>query len=430
MQIIQGDCIPVMSDMIARGVQVDSIVTDPPYGIRFMGMAWDGKDIDSCFDTKLKHQGTKNVSGNSDRITAGIVAGTYDRTPEAMIAFQEWTREWAMLAFQLLKPGGHLLCFASPRTYHRMASGIEDAGFQVRDQLMWVFGQGFPKSLDVSKAIDKAAGAEREVVGKTYCGLHHRGGANSFTDDNWKSENRAGDFVNVTAPATSQAKQWQGFGTALKPAHEPIVLARKPLSEKTVAANVLKHGTGAINIDGCRVGNEERSFRKSSYRDAASGEFSAQGKTNYFNGIAEVNGRFPANLIHDGSDEVEDEFAKYGNKPGCSSPSTACPQGNIFKGSRSQGSIYADTGTASRFFYCAKASKKDRNGSKHPTVKPIALMRYLCRLITPPGGLILDPFAGSGTTGQAAMKEGFKAMLIEKEEQYIQDIENRLHASG
>jgi DNA modification methylase len=384
--LINGDCMEAMHELINQGVQVDSIVTDPPYELGFMGKEWDKSGIG-------------------------------------------YKKELWELCLKILKPGGHLLSFGGARTYHRMTCAIEDAGFEVRDQIMWIYGQGFPKSLDVSKAIDKMAGAEREVVGlNKYADKGRTSGIATNSLGAYSSSET--DFI--TAPSTEAAKQWQGFGSALKPAHEPIVLARKPLSEKTIVANVLKHGTGAINVDGCRVGNEERLNKGVPSYHGATGTFSAQGEMPTRSDKIAV-GRFPANLIHDGSDEVEEEFKKQSEAMGMHSSGRSGKHlagGNTFGGSKMpedlKGTWFNDKGTASRFFYCAKASKKDRNGSKHPTVKPIALMRYLCRLITPPGGLILDPFAGSGTTGQAAIEEGFKAILIEKEIEYFLDIKTRL----
>lgn len=331
--VIHMDCIDALRDLIYKGVQVDSIVTDPPYEFGFMGKAWDKSGI--AFNIEL----------------------------------------WK-LCLQILKPGGHLLSFGGSRTYHRMACAVEDAGFEIRDQIMWITGQGFPKSLDIRKAIDKMAGTEREIVSDN---LNHR----KISGVNYKGVYAGVNTGNkhIIAPETEAAKKWHGFGTALKPAHEPIVLARKPISEKTIAQNVLKHGTGAINIDGCRVEGQPRTTHKDgSYFTGKMGVCYGDRKPIK---LEESNGRFPANIIHDGSTEC-------------------------------------------RFFYCAKASKKDRNGSNHPTVKPLALMRYLCRLITPPGGTVLDPFAGSGTTGQAASEEGFKFILVEKDIQYISDIHKRL----
>jgi DNA modification methylase len=376
--ILEGDCIEVIKELIAQDVQVDSIVTDPPYELGFMGNEWDKSGI-------------------------------------------AYNKELWDLCLKILKPGGHLLAFGGSRTYHRMACAIENAGFEIRDQIMWIYGSGFPKSLDVSKAIDKTLGEDRprDVTPMQRSKLH--GDRPWMNDPDHKFQSNE--------PISNDAKQWQGFGTALKPAHEPIVLARKPLDEKTIAANVLKHGTGAINIDGSRITRnfeDVSGWSKTGSKESAN--ISMSGKNYAREPKLDNQGRFPANLIHDGSDEVESEFAKYGVRKSGGGNRNSIKK-NLFSGIGDTGSprIYeASNGSASRFFYCAKASKKERNGSKHPTVKPLALMRYLCRLITPPGGTILDPFAGSGTTGQAANEEGFNVILIEKNEEYINDINKRL----
>ncbi len=321
---------------------VDAIVTDPPYGLSFMGKKWD-----------------------------------YD-VPSIEI--------WAE-CLRVLKPGGHLLAFAGTRTQHRMAVRIEDGGFEIRDMIAWVYGSGFPKSLDVSKAIDKAAGAEREVLGYTENARPNRVGKETKLSG---AQTIGGE---ITAPATDAARQWQGWGTALKPALEPITVARKPLVG-TVAANVLAHGTGAINIDGCRVPTEDN-LNGGAY---SNGSKDLDNATSYATGVnagefVQPAGRWPANLLHDGSDEVLAGF----------------PDG-----------APAKAGSAARFFYCAKASKSDRgDGNTHPTVKPTDLMRYLCRLVTPPGGTVLDPFMGSGSTGVAAQLEGFKFIGIERDPAYV-----------
>lgn len=373
--LISGDCLSVLAELPESSI--DAVVTDPPYELGFMGKSWDASGVAFSPDT--------------------------------------WRLVW-----RVMKPGAHLVAFGAPKNYHRLACAIEDAGFEIRDSLMWVFGSGFPKSLDVSKAIDKAAGAEREIVGIA----GKSGAARSCM---------AGDFTGgeymETAPATAAAREWSGFGTALKPAYEPIVLARKPLSEGTVAANVLRWGTGALNIDATRVGGGEtrktqtgRMGRKANpvYGSFANAETEA---------VETTIGRWPANLCHDGSQDVLDLF------PSQKSPSTykrnvpmGIGGGHIYGKAalRDVQNGYGDEGSAARFFYCAKASKHDRAGSKHPTVKPVALMRWLARLVAPPGGTILDPFAGSGTTGQAAIEEGFNVTLIEREAEYIADIERRL----
>lgn len=388
-QVLVGDCLHVMAQMEA--CSVDAIVTDPPYELGFMGKSWD-------------------ASGVAFRV-------------------EVW-RE----ALRVLKPGGHLLAFSGSRTYHRMAVAIEDAGFEIRDQIMWVYGSGFPKSLDVSKAIDAAAGAEREVVGMT------RRDAGSKSDHQFETY-RSLEFA-ITAPATPEAQRWQGWGTALKPAHEPIVVARKPLVG-TVAENVLAHGTGAINIDGCRVACDW--LNESSVRQGHSKKTcSSNGVTGWNGGQmhAEPNplGRWPANLIHDGSEEVLRLFPDTG-------PSKATPRKNAEFQSNSKGKEYAHVtvghddagGSAARFFYSAKASKRDRDeglraegrANIHPTVKPTDLMRYLCRLVTPPGGLVLDPFTGSGSTGKGAVMEGFRFVGIELSPEYAAIARARIqHAVG
>ena len=373
---------------------VDAIVTDPPYGLSFMGKKWD-----------------------------------YD-VPSVDV----WEE-----CLRVLKPGGHMLAFAGTRTQHRMAVRIEDAGFEIRDMIAWVYGSGFPKSLDVSKAIDKAAGAEREVLAVvdprgTFDG-RERG--SSAINTNWRDAEGRSDLRDlskkeITAPATEAARQWQGWGTALKPALEPITMARKPLVG-TVAANVLEHGTGAINVDGCRVELETdcRLLKGGTYggnrgSDKGTSMFGTNTKGLGYQ-VPSANGRWPANLIHDGSEEVLAGFPQSkgtasGGSPDRNSKSSEAywgEGGGGFKGGRST-VAHGDNGSAARFFYCAKASKADRGESNgHPTVKPTALMRYLCRLVTPPGGTVLDPFMGSGSTGKAAKLEGFNFIGIEREAEYV-----------
>jgi DNA modification methylase len=369
--LLHGDCLERLRELPA--CSVDACVTDPPYGLSFMGKKWD-----------------------------------YDVPGEDI-----W-RE----CLRVLKPGGHLLAFAGTRTQHRMAVRIEDAGFEIRDMIAWVYGSGFPKSLDVSKAIDKAAGAEREVTGQRMGDIGIQGG-------NFAGKTERGVIELRDAPATPEAQQWDGWGTALKPALEPITMARKPL-EGTVAANVLAHGTGGINVDGCRVGAEilpaqVRGVADPRWVTAVAGAITP-----------ERVGRWPANLIHDGSDEVVGLFP-YQRNGGANVALTrkAGTATNIMSGtgmSRPTNAAYAgDSGSAARFFYCAKASKADRNeGNTHPTVKPTDLMRYLCRLVTPPGGIVLDPFMGSGSTGKAAMLDGFRFIGIEREAEYLEIAKQRM----
>jgi len=418
MILLHGDCLEQMKTLADNSV--DAIVSDPPYGISFMAKKWD-----------------------------------YD-----VPSVEVWKE-----AMRVLKPGGHALIACGTRTQHRMVVNIEDAGFEIRDVVSWIYGSGFPKSLNIGKQIDKCNGdpnrlekftgwmrttgmkariadeimgtatmaghyfcksqpaiptaalwaklrphiaidiprwvdelverieAEREVVGEKSSGLSGGSGntVGRFTD----SRNENGK-VNITAPATEAAKQWDGWGTALKPACEFFTLARKPLSEKTVAANVLKWGTGGINIDGCRV-------------------------------VTEVTGRFPANLIHDGSQEVLELFPE--TKPSKANPRNNGEFKSVAKGRDLPHVTHGHSdsgGSAARFFYQPKASKKDRNegcealenGNNHATVKPTALMAYLCRLITPPRGVVLDPFMGSGSTGKAAVREGFDFVGCELDADY------------
>lgn len=373
-----GDCLAVLKTMPDNSV--DAVVCDPPYGLSFMGKKWD-----------------------------------YD-VPEVEV--------WAE-CLRVLKPGGHLLAFAGTRTQHRMAVRIEDAGFEIRDMIAWVYGSGFPKSMDVSKAIDRAAGAEREVVGFDPVAAKRTAAVGTAAYGDYK-----GQTGEVTAPATDAARQWQGWGTALKPALEPITAARKPL-RGTVAENVLAHGTGAINIDGCRVAGEPVPVF-----DTVGGRKFEQTHTQPERRTQQVGtsdaGRWPANLIHDGSPEV---LAGFPAKAGASAPvkgteASAASVGNVTgERARVPGAFHADTGSAARFFYCAKASKKDRGGeNNHPTVKPTDLMAYLCRLVTPPGGVVLDPFMGSGSTGKAAMLEGFHFIGIEREAEYLEIARARISA--
>jgi len=415
-RLICGDSLAIMPTLAENSI--DAIVTDPPYGLGFMGKDWDH----------------------------GIPGVHF------------WIE-----ALRVAKPGAHLLAFGGTRTFHRLACAIEDAGWEIRDTVMWVYGQGFPKSLDVSKAIDKAAGAEREVVGSRECSRKGVAGAEERTVVGAGSFGEARS-VPITFPATDAAKQWDGWGTALKPAWEPIILARKPL-DGTVAQNVQKWGTGAINIDGCRIGTDTVQIN---VRNGWQGFGNIENKPGYES--KESLGRFPANVIHDGSDEVLAEFPK--SVDGVAVKRNR--RGKLFKPS-SVGFIgkYADDakdigygggGSAARFFYCAKASREDRNegceslehhsagdvtgGRKegsagldspragagrttgshnhHPTVKPTDLMRYLCRLVTPPGGLVLDPFMGSGSTGKAALREGFRFIGIELDAAYTEIAKRRI----
>lgn len=467
-----GDCVEVMKRM--PGSSVDAIVTDPPYGLEFMGKGWDG------FGTPL--------------------------------GFQTWTEAWAVEAFRILKPGGHLLAFAGTRTYHRMASGIEDAGFEIRDCIAWMYGSGFPKSLDVSKAIDKADAkdeqqarryrftewvrstgltakqidaatgtfmghhytthptqpsimtrehleairhliaeipawveaecdkrsvesrnmASREVVAERIVPIGH-----SFAGETYQGDNTGSKDYADTLPHTPEAEAWSGWGTALKPAFEPVVVARRPLIG-TVAANVLEHGTGALNIDACRIGStvetwpSTRSYHATRGPKPRAAHGTGDGQT-IKTGEA-PNGRWPANVALDATaaemlDEQSGESTSKRATWGAGKSETATY--GVWGLAEDDTRGHNDTGGASRFFYTAKASRQDRNvgglaDNTHPTVKPTDLMRWLIRLVTPPGGIILDPFGGSGSTGLAARAENVRCILIEREPEYLQIIRDRL----
>jgi site-specific DNA-methyltransferase (adenine-specific) len=473
---------------------IDSVVTDPPYGLQFMGREWDKlwrDKTDADVAWRDAHDGTLAARARKLPDYATMQRG------EQM---QQTHLEWAREAFRVLKPGGHIAAFSASRTYHRMTSAIEDAGFEIRDSLMWLYGTGFPKSHDVSKGIDKLDAADMrrerqlrftewmrstgltsaridELTG-TNMGGHYTTAASqpavatrdhfetlrphfgcavpawveamvderTVESENFKRRAVIGVATNgsgngcvvglgttgnlqkvhdITAPATNAAREFEGWGTALKPAFEPIVLARKPMSEGTVAANVMRWGTGAINVGATRVGNETLPAQKAG--QAKLGTFERTDMV-----TPEREGRWPANVVHDGSDEVVDAFpatapARAGKR---NAPKTGGTFGD-YAGDDAERFGHADAGgSAARFFYSAKASKADRAGSKHPTVKPIALMQWLARLITPPGGVVLDPFSGSGTTGAAALQEGFRCVMIEREAEYVADIRGRFAAKA
>ena len=359
---------------------IDNIVTDPPYELGFMGKKWDSTGI--AYNVEL---------------------------------WQECLR--------VLKPGGHLLAFGGTRTYHRMACAIEDAGFEIRDCIQWLYGSGFPKSHDISKAIDKKLGAEREVISrKKKLQSYGYEGNNVYGGDVDR-----GGIQEITAPATPEAREWDGWGTALKPANEPIVLARKPISEKTIADNVLKWGTGGLNIDGCRVGTEVRNNPQAGFirRGRTDEEVFLGADKNRPEGTVEVTGRFPANVILDEeAGKLLDEQTGI-LKSGKMKQHIEGGMYNVY------GKMYprdvetiGDSGGASRFFYCAKASKKERGeGNNHPTVKPVSLIKYLVTLVTPPDGVCLDPFMGSGTTAIACINTNRNYIGFELDKHYC-DIAN------
>jgi DNA modification methylase len=411
-RVEHGDCLDVMRQFAADGVRVDAIVCDPPYHLT---------------TGKRGGSGIASLNVNSPagraRISTGFMGKAWDG---GGIAFDPET--WRA-AFDLLPPGGHLVAFGGTRTFHRMVCAIEDAGFEIRDQLAWVYGSGFPKSLDVGKAIDKAAGATRDIMSSGAAVKRMIPGADQDKTGSWVKDNGREFVPTITAPATDAARQWSGFGTALKPAFEPICLARKPLIG-TVAANVQAHGTGAINIDGCRVESEGGVMRVG--EASQDRRYTNNGSTNFAAKPGprggDPAGRWPANLVHDGSDEVLAAFPVLGVSSG--GPSGRLGGEGIYGGfthkARASEGGFGDSGSAARFFFSAKADSDDRADSRHPTVKPVSLMRWLVRLVTPPGGLVLDPFAGSGTLGVACIREGFDAILIEREAAYVADIRHRI----
>lgn len=399
---------------------IDSVVCDPPYALVSIGKRFGAENAAAAKAGK---------TGAYARASAGFMGQKWD-TGETAFDPEFWLE-----VLRVLKPGGHLIAFSGTRTYHRLACAIEDAGFEMRDMIAWLYGSGFPKSHDVSKGIDKAAGATRAIIAEGKAVKRMIPGADQNVGGWEKNDGR--EFVpTVTAAATPEAAAWEGWGTALKPACEPIVLARKPLVG-TVAANVQAHGTGALNIDASRIGNGEGGNRIG--EASAARRYTDDGSTNFAATPGprggDAKGRWPANVIHDGSDEVIDAFpftssgfmkagterlgqrAVYGQDAAC--------------GDAVRSDTPGDSGSAARFFYSSKADAADRCGSKHPTVKPVDLMAYLCRLVTRPGGLVLDPFAGSGSTGMACLREGFDCILIEREAQYVADIHARLaHVEG
>lgn len=416
-EILHGDCLDLLPTLPDNSV--DSIVTDPPYHLTELPHLRQGNIPAGGFNNPRTAQGKLARAGFMGKNWDG---GDISFRPDVWLE-----------CYRVLKPGGHIAVFGGSRTHHRIWCAVEDAGFEIRDTIMWITSQGFPKSLNVSKAIDKHLGYEREVVGAS----PRHGGGVAFAEGHGGFNTEVGS---ITAPASPEAKHWDGWGTAIKPAHEPILLARKPLSEKTVAQNVLKWGTGAINIDACRVeaGDEYTYPEISGGKRTVESGFAQSGVPAFHNGTdggraaSHALGRWPANVCYDGSDEVLEAFFQFGERrsayPGRQDLADAYQGSEVitgsFGGSRS-GPCQSDSGTAARFFYCAKASKADRAGSKHPTVKPIKLMEWLIRLVTPLNGMVLDPFAGSGTTGEAALAGGYDATLIEREDEYIADIKRR-----
>lgn len=415
MNIILGNSLEKLKEL--KDNSVDSIVTDPPYELGFMGKGWDKSGI------------ANNVE------------------------------LWAE-CLRVLKPGGHLLAFSGTRTYHRMASAIEDAGFEVRDMIEWVYGSGFPKSLNIGKAVDKLQGNEREFIEEYE---RHAKSGGIMGKDTW-----------INHQVTKGTSEWEGWGTALKPAHEPICMARKPITEKNIAENVLKWGVGGINIDESRVGTKEEIGRDN--RNIKNSPLAPKDgwNKNSMKGLdtrGKFTGRFPANLIHDNSDEVRECFPE--SKSSDAIRHNKKDNFKFFSEGEKQPAVtslgFSDSGNASRFFksilYYPKASKKERNmgcenlppqakvfngqsdkpsknmkdvekrfttqpkQNNHPTVKPIALMEYLIKMVTPKGGIVLDPFMGSGSTGVAAKKNGYDFIGIDMTPEYVEIAKARINAT-
>lgn len=411
-QLCCGDSLHFLRDQPDN--RYDSVMTDPPYALVSIQKRFGSANAAAV---KVPEGG----SGAYARASAGFMGKKWDNG-ETAFAVEFWAE-----VLRVLKPGGHVVAFGGTRTYHRLACAIEDAGFEIRDMLSWLYGSGFPKSHDVSKGIDRTLGAERTKVRIPASELKNPpnlvGGAGKGDDRPWRESAIARGFHEAVSDeaVSDEAVEWLGWGTALKPACEPICLARKPLIG-TVATNVLEYGTGALNIVGTRVGTRTASTGE------VVGENVAMSGGNY--GRVETGettiGRWPANIIHDGSQEVLSAF------PICDSPRANGNPNERTKGTagmfRAGDGIadYRDTGSAARFFYTAKAGSDDRLGSKHPTVKPVDLMQWLVRLVTPKGGLVLDPFAGTGTTAEACYREGMRCMLIERETDYQADIRRRM----
>ena len=429
--IFHADCIDALKTLPDNFV--DSIVTDPPYGLS------DHKpeDVVKCLTAWL----------NDEPYTHGK-KGFMGKSWDSFVPGPEIWKE----ALRVLKPGGHLLCFAGTRSMDLMSMAIRLAGFELRDSIgfahdsgsapisAWICGSGMPKGLNISKQIDKKLGKERKVIGVDETRLRpnrkYESGAIGNLGGNGNISDRTDNGATITAPALDEAKQWEGWNSSLKPAWEPIVMARKPLIG-TIVDNVLEYGVGGLNIDACRIPidpelDDPRLGGKGTW---GTGKMAKNVYAGGYSGEevgSSALGRFPANVIHDGSDEVLAAFDAYGVKTSGTAGvrqkehETHSMSGRMNKtGEKEVG--YADTGSASRFFYAAKASAKDRQGSKHPTIKNLSLMRYLVKLVTPKGGTVLDPFAGSGTTGQAAVEEGCNVILMEREDEYVADIQHRLN---
>ena len=420
-----GDCLEVMEEMAVRGEQVHSVICDPPYHLTSI--------VKRFANSTPPAYGT---DGAYARAARGFMGKVWDGGD---IAFRPDV--WRLCA-ALLPPGGHLLAFGGTRTYHRLACAIEDAGFEIRDAVLWHYGTGFPKSHNVARGIDRALGVEGSF-GAARTAAHaawiERGALRSGRgQDGWQRPwmENPGQVANAArryVPGSPEAEEWDGWGTALKPASEIIALARKPL-EGTVAANVLAHDVGALNIDACMVHGGLRSLIGADYKAIQSAVFSGRMDGSLAGGSVNLGttneGRWPANLVHDGSDEVLAAFPDAPGQSGAVRGTELSVTGKNTYGEWGRvpsSTPRGDKGSAARFFYSAKASPSDRGeDNTHPTVKPTALMEWLVRLVTPPGGRVLDPFMGSGSTGKACMRTGMDFVGIEREVEYFRIAQRRL----
>ncbi|WP_219109261.1 DNA methyltransferase [Actinomyces sp. 594] len=440
--VYEGDCLDVLRTLPDESV--DSVVTDPPYGLRLMNQPWDGAAIEARAargrETSPMPVGLGGPHGGYR--SAATEAGRYDQSPTALRDFQDWCEQWAGECLRILRPGGHLLAFGGSRTWHRLTAGIEDAGFEIRDSIAWIYGQGMPKSLDVARAItghlagvgSNTGALRRLAMGDDYTPSGVRGSRDSMTRRNTGMEGR-------TIALAEQAQQWEGWGTGLKPAFEPCVVARRT-PEGSVAANVLAHGVGGLHVDACRVpmSQEDAAAIDAKHAGMDPGTYQRPPGTSLGLSVrplplaparAHEGGRWPTNVVLDDA-----AAASLDAQSGTTVSRSGRPRRGVSGdgwGMTATGAEYDDAGGASRFFpvfrWEAKASAAERpavGGVAHPTVKPLALMRWLVRLVTPYGGTVLEPFAGSGTTVEAALAEGMLCIAVEREASYLPLIRERI----
>lgn len=493
--LYHGDCLEVMRSMPDESVH--AVLTDPPYALGFMGREWDTfGDVGRGAQARVQRAGEVTAAGEGHSTSAGpYLAAGVDSLRSAGLPFQRWCEEWSRECLRVLKPGGYMLAFGGSRTWHRLASAVEDAGFEIRDSIAWLYGSGFPKSLDVSKAIDKAARGVPQGAADPTSPNHGQYRTSATEGKRWENDKGqsygAGGSRFLTSTASERtaslnsaetvdgspdhtpdatATDWEGWGTALKPAFEPIVVGRKPLIG-TVARNVLEYGTGALNIDATRVPMSGKVHTGNGSRNRIYGDLSANAGEPW---ESHDSGRWPTNVVLDESqaadlDRHSGALRARGNTSPTKSASGIWGSGRPIESATDGGDTggaarffptfgrdgeatadkrYTDTGatdfaatpgtrreavTKSRLFptfhYEAKAPGSERpnvDGLEHPTVKPLDLMRWLVRLVTPPNGTVLEPFAGSGTTLEAALIEGFNVIGIEREADYLPLIMQRI----